>query len=776
MGLTLTMTGSGTLGPVVPGWSVTEQCTPVALGDQSGSVGTASLSAGVNSDSRYVQDNAITLTHDAAGAFCGAVQSASVGNLTVSAEVSGGLAFAVADRTMPAVGLDNTFDHQFLVYGAGTGQVATAYGIATDPFDDAVFVTSYGLVNGVDRYKVIKFSSAGVFISEFGANGTSNGQFTGAMSVAVNPVDGSVYVSDGSQTRIQKFTTTDRITYTYSTKWGSNGATDGAFGGTGNTLNVASDSSGNVFVTDRGNLRIQKFNSSGTFQAKAIFSGLPYDIDVDSSGNVYTSIFAFAVAQPGVIIKYNNSLGSLLTTLTIAAPSGTQNGIASFALDSSGNIWADWLYSTYLIKYDSSGNELFRWQSTYPSPTDTNTNYNLAINSAGAVVAVFRSATITLPGNYVTEFNYIPVTLSGMLLRYFQACDPNINGFTFSFLASSNPNVVVPAWTGDVWTKIKEACCVYALEVALVGTVITVRDAGSLTLSIKNTTPKITSPSNTFGGQEIDLTYQSPVAGGGVMYNAAAVNVIWSVDVGQRNVVTITGTTFPTALGQPVPTDTLPIQPGQYYVVDTNGLPVPAATWTAAGGQILATPGIDPGTITITFVGPNGSLPGFVGPFYLSTDRTPSAIPTLSIAGPGVICTPGTIQLLTGADATRTTQQVAFSSASPFIDTISRAYDRGSWASDANASPAVDIEFDMPTSSTNGFGRTAGSTFPFEGSIYRVTEARFDNLVTHIKATRFTTLAEIDAAWSGQTFGTYDTFWSGYSAGDQQIQPLLTSR
>jgi hypothetical protein len=786
MALSIAMTGSGTLGPVVDGWEVTEQCTPVALGDASGSVGgSETLQTKVKSDSRYVQDNPVTLTHDSAGTFHGSVQSVAVDNLTARPVVSGGLGFLVADRTMPPVWLDNTADHSFLVYGSGTGQVAQAGAIAVDPFDNSIFVTSWGTANGVDRYKVIKFSSAGVFISEFGANGTSNGQFTGWTYVAVSPVDGSVFVSDGSQTRIQKFTTADRITYTYSTKWGSNGSGDGAFGGTNNTFNIACDSSGNVFAADRGNQRIQKFNSSGTFQSKIstassgpVASGSPYGIAVDASNNVYVSVLtSLSASGPGTITKYNNALSSLTSTLTIAPPTTLASvnifGLAEFAIDSSGNIWAHWFGATYLIKYDSTGKELFRWQSGYPVPTDVNTNYAPAINSAGAVVTLFRTQTGGIPGYYVTEFNYVPVTLSTALQRYMLACDPTLNGFTFSYTASSNPNVVIPGWTGDVWTKLKEACCVYAVEIALVGTVITVRDAGSLTLNISNATPKTTTPSNTFGGQEVDITAQNPVAGGGVMYSAAAAGVQWSVDVGQTNQVTVTGDTYPTTLGTPIPTSILPIQPGQYYVIDSTGLNVPPASWT---GSILVAVGDSPGTINITFIGPPATIPGFTGPFYFATDRTPTAVGTILIVGNGVTCTPTLVPLLTGADPARTTQQIAYATTTPFLDTVTRAYDRGIWSSDYFAAPAVQIEFDMPTADTNGFGQTAGATFTVEGTKYRVTEARFGNATTHITAARYTKLAEIDTVWSGQTLGTYDTFWTGYSAGDQQIQPLLTSR
>ena len=59
---------------------------------------------------------------------------------------------------------------------------------------------------------------------------------------------------------------------------------------------VAVDSSGNVYVADNGNNRIQKFNSNGKFITKwgsygtadGQFSS-PIGVAVDSSGNVYVA-------------------------------------------------------------------------------------------------------------------------------------------------------------------------------------------------------------------------------------------------------------------------------------------------------------------------------------------------------------------------------------------------------------------------------------------------------------------------------------------------------
>ena len=72
---------------------------------------------------------------------------------------------------------------------------------------------------------------------------------------------GNVYVADSANNRIQKFNSSGY----FITKWGSLGSGDGQFFSPGG---VAVDSSGNVYVADSMNARIQKFDIAGNFITK----------------------------------------------------------------------------------------------------------------------------------------------------------------------------------------------------------------------------------------------------------------------------------------------------------------------------------------------------------------------------------------------------------------------------------------------------------------------------------------------------------------------------
>ena len=126
------------------------------------------------------------------------------------------------------------------------------------------------------------------FSAQWGSPGSGSGQFNQPHGVAVDS-SGNVYVADFNNHRIQKFDSRGVDL----TQWGGLGSGIGQFSG---PVGVAVDSSGNVYVADFNNHRIQKFDSNGRFltqwgspgSGNGQFSG-PVGVAVDSSGNVYIS-------------------------------------------------------------------------------------------------------------------------------------------------------------------------------------------------------------------------------------------------------------------------------------------------------------------------------------------------------------------------------------------------------------------------------------------------------------------------------------------------------
>src|SRR5882757_389202 len=127
-------------------------------------------------------------------------------------------------------------------------------GIAVDDAD-------YAYVNNPAASQVEKYSSSGgQKLSGFGSHGSGPGQFSSPAGVARDN-SGNFYVADSGNNRVEKFNSSG----VYQSQVGINGSGNGQF----NTpQGLAIDSAGNIFVADYGNNRVQKFNSSGVYQSK----------------------------------------------------------------------------------------------------------------------------------------------------------------------------------------------------------------------------------------------------------------------------------------------------------------------------------------------------------------------------------------------------------------------------------------------------------------------------------------------------------------------------
>jgi hypothetical protein len=137
-------------------------------------------------------------------------------------------------------------------------------GVACNPYYGYIFVaTSYSSPS--DLYIDI-YEYNGELQKSFGAHGTGNGEFKGMCRLAAT-ASNDIYVTDPLNYRVQKFTYNGETNVvTYVTQWGSNGTADGQFK---NPEYIAVDKdTGNVYVSDPQLHRVQVFDSNGTFLYK----------------------------------------------------------------------------------------------------------------------------------------------------------------------------------------------------------------------------------------------------------------------------------------------------------------------------------------------------------------------------------------------------------------------------------------------------------------------------------------------------------------------------
>jgi tripartite motif-containing protein 71 len=151
------------------------------------------------------------------------------------------------------------------------------------------------------NFRVQKFDKSGEFIMQWGSFGTNDGQFYFARGIAVDPADGAVYVVDMGNHRIQKFDTSTNVLPQLLAKWGGSAEPGHASsahaqeaGQFRSPWGIAVDGSGDVYVSDTGNQRVQKFDREGNFitQWGGFGNGdgqfnFPYGIAVDARGGVF---------------------------------------------------------------------------------------------------------------------------------------------------------------------------------------------------------------------------------------------------------------------------------------------------------------------------------------------------------------------------------------------------------------------------------------------------------------------------------------------------------
>jgi prepilin-type N-terminal cleavage/methylation domain-containing protein len=243
--------------------------------------------------------------------------------------------------------------------GSGNGQFDYPHGIAIDANGNVWVADS-------NNYRIQEFSSTGVYLNQFGSLGTGSGQLDGPNQIAFD-ASGNLWVVDTGAHRVQKFSPGGRFLMGIGAGYNGVSGSIGSYGsGNGQFIlpyGVSVDGSGNIWVADTGNFRIQEFNSSGTYLNQFGTQGYsagqfhhPNYMTFDISGNLWVMDGDTSRAQ-----EYSSS-GSYISEF--GGVTGPANGQFQYAplgaaIDAKGNFW--------LTDYGNNRIEVLSGSGTYLS-------------------------------------------------------------------------------------------------------------------------------------------------------------------------------------------------------------------------------------------------------------------------------------------------------------------------------------------------------------------------------------------------------------------------
>ena len=300
----------------------------------------------------------------------------------------------------PSAALNTTpvFESEF---GAEAGQLKHPLSDAVDPSGN-VWVTS----NESDL--VEKFSPTGVLEATYGSQGSEAKQFIGPWGIAVDPRNGNVYVSDQANNRVEELSPTGAFIKMFG--WGVGKAAKSeleictteckaGLAGAGNgqfyvMAGLAVDASGNVWVADYGNNRVQEFNEKGEYVRKFGAAGKGAE---QFEGPLNIAVYGSDL----YITDYNNNRVQEFTTsgthVKVFGEAGSENGKFSnpygIAVDPrNGNVYVVDSGNHRVQQFLSSGTFITKFGSSGTGAGQFTTPTGIAMATTGAIYVVDNAA------------------------------------------------------------------------------------------------------------------------------------------------------------------------------------------------------------------------------------------------------------------------------------------------------------------------------------------------------------------------------------------------
>ncbi len=317
------------------------------------------------------------------------------------------------------------YTSQFGSLGSGNGQFHLPVGVALDASGNQ-WVTDYS------NSRIEKFSSTGTYLAKYGESGTGSGQMIEPDGIAINKSSGNVYISDQANNRVEEFNSSGTFVSvwgfgvsngeakfqvcTASCKAGISGSGSGQFNRPGG---VSIDPSGNVWVVDESNHRVEEFSSTGSFmaavgwgvkdgKAEAEVCTTTCQAGISGSGNGQLNKPAYIVASDSniYVTDYNNNrverfstAGAYVTQFGSAGSGNGQfKGPAGITADASGNL--------FVVDDENNRVEEFTRFGTYVTSFGTKGTGNGQLNEPEGIAVASTGAlhVVDSANNRIEEF------------------------------------------------------------------------------------------------------------------------------------------------------------------------------------------------------------------------------------------------------------------------------------------------------------------------------------------------------------------------------------
>jgi len=240
------------------------------------------------------------------------------------------------------------------------------------------------------------------FQFKFGSIGSANGQFINPHDVATD-ASGNIYVTDGNNHRIQVFDSSGNHLFNF----GSSGSGDGQLRF---PEGITIDDAGKIYVADAGNHRMQVFDSGGNFIFKfgslgsgdGQFFNQP-SVALDAANNIYVADISNHRIQ-----VFNSSGAFLFKFGSPGSGDGQFNNPGGVIVAPLGNIFVSERSNHRIQVFDSSGTFLYKFGSFGSGDGMLNTPHAIDLDPDGNLLVADlvndRIQKFDAAGNFLLKF------------------------------------------------------------------------------------------------------------------------------------------------------------------------------------------------------------------------------------------------------------------------------------------------------------------------------------------------------------------------------------